>query len=74
MNQEEIRLEAEKAGAEITTHRRTGTLQIDGHRWDRWAELRHKADPAPHVAYYDRTMRCASGKRISVGRSVVYAA
>lgn len=36
---------AHKRGSRVYYHPKSQTWQIDGHRWDRWAELKDKPDP-----------------------------
>ncbi|CAI8960190.1 transposase [Burkholderia ambifaria] len=52
----------------------TNTVQIDGHRWDRWAALRNCREPKPFVSYRTKSLRGNVAGRIQAGYSVVHAA
>jgi hypothetical protein len=51
MNQKQVEALARRSGIEPTYHAASGTVQIDGHRWDRWNELRKLPDPKPLVIW-----------------------
>lgn len=40
---------ATKLGKSVSFHAASGTMQIDGHRWDRWYDLLNKREPNPLV-------------------------
>lgn len=42
---------AREAGATITHHEASNTVQIDGSHWSRWAALRKLPDPRPLVIW-----------------------
>lgn len=41
--------EARRRGARVWFHQKSGTVQIDGHRWDRWADMNGNTTPTPLV-------------------------
>lgn len=47
--QNAVEREARRRGARVWFHRKSRTLQIDGHRWDRWADMNGDITPTPLV-------------------------
>lgn len=73
MNQRAVLREAHIAGAAVSYHEASETIQIDGHRWDRWAVLRNCREPQPLVSYRKKSLRGNVAGRIQAGYSVVHA-
>ncbi|KVF22776.1 hypothetical protein [Burkholderia cepacia] len=74
MNQRAVLKEAHVTGATVSFHEASETIQIDGHRWDRWAALRNCREPKPFVSYRTKSLRGNVAGRIQAGYSVVHAA
>lgn len=73
MNQRAVLKEAHVAGAAVSYHEASETIQIDGHRWDRWAALRNGREPQPFISYRTRSLRGNVAGRIQAGYTVVHA-
>ncbi|AOJ42700.1 hypothetical protein WJ23_33255 [Burkholderia lata] len=73
MNQRAVLKEAHVAGAAVSYHEASETIQIDGHRWDRWAALRNSREPRPFVSYRTKSLRGNVAGRVQAGYSVVHA-
>lgn len=69
----EVYKEATRLGLSPAWCKDTNTIQIDGHRWDRWVALRNSREPKPFVLYRTRSLRGNVAGRIQAGYSVVHA-